>query len=179
MSRRGRRRSHRRGSGRKAELVWVGFCLSSLLVALLVTPSASYSVAEFGRQGGVDVAADDGAVVGLQKASSIEEGQESRMVTVANNFGGTDIQLTVELTPPSRGEGNLVVNGTDEGNAYQFTLQPDGQRDVGACFTADENGVPDAATFNVTFSATGSDVSGSIEGRSVPIVDDQTESVDC
>lgn len=179
MSRRWNTRRKRRGGERKATLVWAGFCLSSLLVMLLVTPSASYSVAEFGRQGGVDVAADDAAVVGLQKASSIEEGQESRMVTVVNNFGGTDLQLTVELTPPSRGEGNLVVNGTDQGNAYQFTLQPDGQRDVGACFTADANGVPDAATFNATFSATGSDVSGTIEQRSVPIVDDQTESVDC
>lgn len=167
------------GSGRKAKLMWIGFCVSSLLLALLIAPSTAYNVAEFGRQNGVDVAADDTALVGLEKASSIEEGQESRMVTVVNNFGQTEIQATVELTPPSRSEGNLVVNGTDEGNSYQFTLQPGSQQNISACFTDGGTGVPEDATFNATFSGTGTTTSGNIDQRNVPIVDNKTEATDC
>lgn len=159
--------------------MWVGFCASSLLLVLLVAPSASYNVAEFGRQNGADVGDDDTALVGLQKASSIEEGQESRMVTVANNFNQTEIRVTVELTPPSRSEGSLVVGGIDEGNSTQFTLQPGDLQDIDACFTDDGDGVPDAATFNATFSGTETTVSGSIDQRSVPIVDNESETLDC
>lgn len=178
MSRRLRRRKQTK-RGRKAKLVWTGFCISSLLLVLLVAPSTSYNVAEFGRQNGVDVTTDDTALVGLQKAASIEEGQESRFVTVENNFGQTEIQLTVELTPPSRSEGHLVVNGTNEGNAYQFTLLSTGTQDVSACFVDDSDGIPADVTFNTTFSGTSSAVSGTLEERAVPIVNEQSESTKC
>jgi hypothetical protein len=167
------------GGGGKAKLVRIGFCLSSLLLVLLIAPSTAYNVAEFGRQNGVDVVADDTAVVGLEKASHIEEGQESPMVTVVNNFSRIEIQATVELTPPSRSEGYLVVNGSNEGNAYQFTLQPSDIQDISACFTDDGDGVPAEATFNVTFSATGTAVSGDIDQRNVQIVDKETELTNC
>lgn len=179
MRRRRPRRRKRTESGRKAKLVWIGFCISSLLLALLIAPSTAYNVAEFGRQNGADVVGDDTALVGLEKPSSIEEGQESRMVTVANNFDQTEIRTTVELTPPSRSEGRLVVNGSDEGNSYQVTLQPSDTQDISACFTDDGSGVPDAATFNATFTAVDSAVSGEVSQRNVSIVDEVTESTDC
>lgn len=166
------------GDGRRAKLLWIGFCVSSLLLVMVIAPSTAYNVAEFGRQSGTDVVADDTALVALQKAPSIEEGQESRMVTVGNNFSQTELQLTVELTPPSRSEGDLVVNGSKT-NSTQFTLQPGNQQDITACFTDDGDGVPAMATFNVTFSGTGTAVSGSIDQRNVSIVDNETESNDC
>lgn len=179
MSRRRPSRQTRRTSGQKAKLVWIGFCISVLLLVLIVTPSASYNVAKFGRQSGVDVAADDTALIGLQKASSVEEGQEDRLVTIENNFGQTATQITIQLTPPSRSEGYLLINGSNVGDSYQFTLQSGAQQDVSACFTADGNGVPAAATFNTTFSATDSTISGELVERSVPIVDNKTESTNC
>lgn len=159
--------------------MWMGFCISSLLLAVLVAPSTSYSVAEFGRQNGANVSGDNTALVGLEKASSIEEGQESRMVTVENNFGQAAIEVTVELTPPSRSEGDLIVNGSEEGNATRFTLQPGYQQAISACFVDDGNGVSEAATFNATFVGTGTSVSGEIGQRSIPIVDQKNESTDC
>lgn len=163
---------------RKAKLLWIGFCISSLLLVLVIAPSTAYNVAEFGRQSGTNVVADDTALVGLPKATSIEEGQEDRMVTVGNNFSQAELQVTVELTAPSRSEGNLVVNGSKT-NSTQFTLQPGNQQDINVCFTDDGNGVPDKATFNMTFTGTGTAVSGNINQRGVPIVDNETESNDC
>jgi hypothetical protein len=178
MRRRRTRRRKRTGRGRKAKLLWTGFCVSALLVILVIAPSTAYNVAEFDRQSGADVVADDTALVGLQKASSIEEGQETRMVTVGNNFSQTDIEVTVELTPPSRSEGNLVING-NKTNATQFTIQPGEQQDINACFTDDGDGVPDEATFNATFNGLNTAVSGSIGQRNVSIVDNKSESNDC
>ena len=179
MKRQQRRRQKSRSNGGKAKFVWAGFCLSSLLIMLLIVPSAAYNVTEFDRENGVDVATDENALVGLQKASSIEEGQASQMVTVVNNFRKTNIQATVELTPPSRSEGKLVVNGTDQGDDYQFSLQPGGTQDISACFSADETGVPDNATFNATFNARDTTVTGNIDQRNVSIVNGETESVKC
>lgn len=178
MRRRRTRQRKRAGNGRRAKLLWIGFCVSSLLLVLVIAPSTAYNVAEFGRHSGTDVVADDTALMALQKATSIEEGQESRMMTVGNNFTQTELQVTVELTPPSRSEGDLVVNGSKT-KSTQFALQPGNQQDITVCFTDDGSGVPNKATFNVTFSGTGTAVSGSIDQRNVSIVDNEVESNDC
>lgn len=166
------------GTGRRAKLLWVGFCVSSLLLVLVIAPSTAYNVAEFGRGSGTNVVADDTALVGLQKPASIEEGQEVRMVTVGNSFSQTELEVTVQLTTPSRSEGDIVVNGTKT-NSTQFTLQPGNQRDISVCFTDDGSGVPDETTFNVSFSGIGTAVSGNITHRGVSIIDNETESNDC
>lgn len=178
-----RRRRPRRGSrlenGRNAKLVWIGCCVLSLLLVLLIIPSTAYNVSESGRQSAADVVADDTALVGLVKASSIEEGQQSWMVTTGNNFSQVAVEVTLELTPPSRSEGNLVVDGIDVGNSTTHTLQPGDQKDISACFTDNGDGIPDHATFNATFSGTTTVVSGSIDQRNVSIVDTESETLDC
>lgn len=166
------------GTGWRAKLLWVGFCVSSLLLVLVIAPSTAYNVAEFGRGSGTNVVADDTALVGLQKPASIEEGQEVRMVTVGNSFSQTELEVTVQLTTPSRSEGDIVVNGSKT-NSTQFTLQPGNQQDISVCFTDDGSGVPDEATFDVSFSGIGTAVSGNITQRGVSIIDNETESNDC
>lgn len=149
----------------------------ALLTASVVVPTSPYAVGDAGRPGGLDVSDDDTALVGLPKADGVDSGDTEWLVTVGNNFSQVELDVTVALTPPSRTEAYIGVDGTYYENETQFVLGAGASQDVDVCVD-DDFSIPEYVTFNVTSAGTGSDVSGRIDERRVPVTD-SLNLVDC
>lgn len=178
MTRRKRRRGSRRNSNR-AKILWVGFCITSLLIVLFVAPSGLYNTAEAPRGGSVNVVNDSEAVIGLDKANEIEEGQVSDFVNVTNQFSDATLTITVELTGDTRDSAYLSVGGSNVGNSHQFTANPGDTEDINICVGDGLLGSSTNATFNATATASTTNIDADIQQRGVSVVDQQTELVNC
>ena len=118
----------RRGGGSRRWL-FVVLVVVTAAVAVTALPAASFSTASVPRDTNANVVKDPDAVVGLDKAEMVPEDEQTRLVTITNNFDGP-ADVTIELVED---DGDLYVdaNGdgerTNVGNSYTFTEFPSGE----------------------------------------------------
>jgi len=163
------RRSRRRG-GRplfSALVLVVGI----VLVVLATFGSAGIEAASFDtgqadRGGAVDVTDDESAAHALDAADAVSVNATEPLVNVTNRLG-TDVTVTVSLRDNSTQIGDLVVDGTVEGNQTSFSLPAGSTRTVEIEIPDDDTLSTETVYFDVDASGEGIDVTA--PDRRVPV----------
>ncbi len=137
--------------------------LSGLIVLSVVAGggglgAASFSTADAPRSNSVDVVSDQTAALSLDVASSVHINSTDPLVTVTNQMGKSGT-VTVELRDDSTHIGDLVVDGTNEGNTTTFTLAETNSQTVDIMIENDTSLTSERVYFNVYGSASGLEVS--------------------
>ena len=151
-----RRRNRTRKSSRIIGPTGLLFVLlaASAVVGASVVPTSSFSLVEADRGSSVDVVDDPNGAVGLNVAPAVDLVGQSRLVTVQNNLGVDDVDITIELL--SHG-GSQLSAGSASGSPLTFTLDAGQQQQV----DIDATGPPGPLTFKVT--AQGAGVTAELE----------------
>lgn len=142
--RRSRSRSRTRGQQWPALAVALLICCV-LVVAFVVAPSMAFSSGSLDRGSTVDIADDSEGLVGIDVASSVNAGTESRLVTVTNRM---DQSLTISVSSAaslSNSQATLVpgeslttaatVSCDAASNDLTFTLQAVGDNHFSGTLT--------------------------------------------
>lgn len=153
--------SRRRGS--RGSHTGFALILSGLLVLLVAAGSgglgtASFSTSDAPRSGSVDVVSDQTAALSLEVASSVHINSTDPLVTVTNQMGRS-ITVTVELRDDSTHIGDLVLDGTTEGDTTTFTLAETNSQTVDISVENDTSLTSERVYFHVYGSASGLEAS--------------------
>lgn len=166
MSRRRRRSRRRSGSGAG----WsVAAALAALVVVLAATtalPAASFDHGDSPRGTGANVTDDPNAVQALDNAADVRINATDRLTTVTNHLGRS-VTVTVALRSDSRHIGDLVVDGTVEGNRTSFALGTGASQDVSVEIPDDSSLTDETVYFHVESTDPGIRVNAS--DRGVPV----------
>lgn len=101
--------------------------MAILAVALLlgaglaVTPAGLFTAAELPRVSDLDSVGDTSGVIGLDVVSSVDINSVEKLVNVTNHRGDS-VSVTVSLDSSATDVGDLVVDGTNEGDTANFSL---------------------------------------------------------
>lgn len=159
-------RSRRRRSGGTRRWAVCLLAVAGFLAATTVLPAASFDTGEVGRESGLDVADDDGAVQSLDTVTSVRVGETDPLTNVTNNFGRS-VTVTVSLRDDATHLGDLVVDGVVVGNRTSFTLDAGATERVSLAVPDDGSLSGEVVHFHVEASATG--LSVRTQDRSVTI----------
>ncbi|MHC3439828.1 hypothetical protein ACYJ1Y_17495 [Natrialbaceae archaeon A-gly3] len=138
-----------------------------LLWGATILPAASYTTAGVDRGAAFGVAEDQNAILGLEIAPEVTAGSTDELVVITNRFG-TDVTVTVTLDSDSTSNGDLVVDGTNEGDEASIALGPDEHVTIDVDVASETDG--DTLVFHV--SADGTGMTGTVTDRSTTIVHD-------
>ena len=145
--------------------------LSGVVVLAVVFGSggmgtASFSTSEAPRGGSVNVVADESAAHALDVAPAVHVDSTDPLVNVTNLLG-QDVTVTVQLRADSTDIGDLVVDGTNDGNETTFALAEKSTQTVKLTITNDSSLSTEIVYFHVYGSAPGVEVSA--PDRNVPV----------
>lgn len=157
-----------------------GFRLSSTGLALIASGmvmlavvfggggmgTASFSTADAPRSGSVNVVIDESAAHSLDVAAAVHIDSTDPLVNVTNQLG-QDSTVTVQLRADSAHLGDLVVDGTNEGNETTFTLAEEHTKTVNITIPNDTSLTSEVVYFDVFASAPGLEVSA--PDRNAPV----------
>jgi len=126
----------------------------AVLLGATVLPAGSFTTAEVNRGVTASVVDDSNAIHNLAVASSVTIGQTSRLVTVTNDLG-RDVSVEVALRADSTDKGDLVVDGTNVGDSYTFSLATGTSREIDIAVVSDSTLDGQQIYFGVNATATG------------------------
>jgi VCBS repeat-containing protein len=146
-----------RGGGRSRGRSVLVLLVVVVALAGVAVPAASFSTADVPRGTSVSVVGDSNGVVGLDRATSVQAGQDERLVTVTDRFDGT-ISLSMSI-PQSDGELKVDTDGDGQyevpaSSTVQFGLGDGGSAEV-YIDAAKQSGNPKEITYDVSGEADG------------------------
>lgn len=163
------RRTRRRGPRSPLPTLVLAVGVTILLVAALGSigaGSASFDTATVDRAGGVNVTDDASAAHGLDTAEAVHIDATEPLVNVTNRLG-TDVRVTVALRDDSTHIGDLVVDGTNDGNETSFQLAAGATQTVEIRIPNDDSLDTETVYFRVDASGDGIEVKA--PDRRVPV----------
>ncbi|MFB6303369.1 MAG: hypothetical protein ABEH78_10985 [Haloferacaceae archaeon] len=128
--------------------------------------STAFSTATAPRGATADVTIDSSGAHSLDTAQSVHTNSTEALVNVTNRLA-RDASVTVALRDDSTGTGDLVVDGSKQGDIATFTLSRGGAQTVEIEIPDDSSLVGETVYFHVNATATGLDVRA--PDRSAPI----------
>lgn len=152
------RRRGPRASGTGFALIFSGVLVLAVVAVGGGLGTASFSTSDAPRSGSVDVVSDQTAALSMDVASSVRINSTDSLVTVTNQVAQS-ITVTVELRDDSTHIGDLVLDGTIEGNTTTFTLAETNSQTVDIMIENDTSLTSERVYFHVYGSASGIEVS--------------------
>lgn len=128
--------------------------------------TASFSTADAPRGNSVNITADESAAHSLDVASAVHINATDPLVNVTNRLG-QDVTVTVTLRSDSTHIGDLVVDGTNEGNDTTFTLVEQNTKTVKIKIPDDTSLTTETVYLHV--SATAPDLEVNAPDRNAPV----------
>lgn len=128
--------------------------------------TASFSTADTPRGSSVNVTTDELAAHSLDVAPAVHINATDPLVNVTNRLG-QDVTVTVTLRSDSTHIGDLVVDGTNDGNETTFTLAEQNTKTVKIMIPDDTTLTSEVVYFHVSASAPGLEVSA--PDRNTPV----------
>jgi len=160
-------RSRRRGGKSSSLPLVVGIVLVCfLVVGGTGIKSTAFSTATTPRAATADVTIDEYGAHSMDTAQSVHVNSTEALVNVTN-YLAQDTTVTVSLRDDSTQIGDLVVDGTNQGNTATFTLRESDTETVKITVPDDGSLVGETVYFHVNASATGLSVSAPDRSASV------------
>ena len=128
--------------------------------------TASFSTADVPRENVVNVVVDESAAHGLDVAPAVHINATDPLVNVTNQMG-RDVTVTVTLRSDSTDIGDLVVDGTNEGNETTVTLAEQDTQTVNIRIPDDTSLTTETVYFRVSATAPGLEVTA--PDRNAPV----------
>lgn len=163
------RRSRRRGSRTTIPgliLLAGGIVLIAFVLGSGGMGTASFSTADAPRNSSANVVSDESAAHSLDVASTVHINATDPLVNVTNRLG-QDVTVTVTLRSDSTHIGDLVVDGTNDGNETTFTLAKQNTKTVKIMIPDDTSLTTETVYLHVYASAPGLEVSAPDRNASV------------
>ncbi|WP_336024641.1 hypothetical protein [Halobellus salinisoli] len=128
--------------------------------------TASFSTSDTPRENVVNVTSDESAAHSLDVASAVHINATDPLVNVTNRLE-EDVTVTVTLRSDSTQIGDLVVDGTNDGNETTFTLAEQNTQTVKIMIPDDTSLTTETVYFHV--SATAPSLEVSAPDRNAPV----------
>lgn len=165
-----RRRSRSHTRSRRSTFPWwtrLAALVVVLAVAFGIGPAATaFTTGTVDRNSAVDVVSDPNAALAVDSAPAVHTNTTDPLVNATNHLD-RDATVTVELREHSVDHGDLVVDGTNEGDRVSLTLAQAESVTVQIDVPGDGSLVGASVRFDVRASAPGLQVTS--DNRSVPI----------